>query len=129
MTRLPKDPQRRREVSRLLNAVALATALLGWPERGAAEEQGRLSVTVRQLFEQGHRLEVTAGTEVVWADPHFDRVWLRPGPASPKVERVSGGFRAMFTRPGTYRGVFTVVGAFGAADVYDMTVVVNPRSQ
>ena len=65
-----------------------------------------MTVTVRQLFDLGHRLEVTAGSEVVWADPHFDRVWFPTGAESPKVERVSGGFRAMFTKPGTYRGAF-----------------------
>jgi hypothetical protein len=34
-----------------------------------AEAQERVLVTVRQLFDQGHRLEVPAGAEVVWADP------------------------------------------------------------
>jgi hypothetical protein len=94
---------------------------------GGAVEQ--VTVTVRQLFDQGHRLEVAAGSEVVWADPHFDRVWFPAGADHPKVERLPGGFRATFTRPGTYHGAFTVAGSHGANDVYEMTIVVKPRAQ
>ena len=114
-------------MSRLLSGVALALALLVWLEAGGAEGQERVTVTVRQLFDLGHRVEVTAGSEVVWADPHFDRVWFPAGAESPRVERVSGEFRAMFTKPGTYRGAFTVAAGHGTNDVYNMTVVVKGR--
>ncbi len=73
-------------------ANALAVALLVSLQGGAAEGQERVTVTVQQLFDQKHRLEVTAGSEVVWGDPHFDRVWFPTGADSPKVERLSGGF-------------------------------------
>ncbi|SRR6266496_5345359 len=113
-----------------LKGVALALALLTWLDVGAAEAQERVTVTVQWLFDQKHRLEVTAGTEVVWGDPHFDRVWFPAGADTPKVERLSGGFRAMFAKPGTYRGAFTVTGGGHAtSDVYGMVVVVKPRSQ
>jgi hypothetical protein len=84
---------------------------------------------VRQLFDLAHRIEVSAGGEVVWADPHFDRVWFPAGAENPKVERVPGGFRAVFAKAGTYHGSFTVAGGHGMDDVYNMTVVVKPRSQ
>ena len=117
------------EMSRLLRGVSLTLVLLVWLEGGGAEGQERVAVTVRQLFDLGHRLEVTTGSEVVWADPHFDRVWFPPGPENPKVERVSGGFRAMFAKPGTYRGAFTVTAGHATNDVYTMTVVVKPGGQ
>jgi hypothetical protein len=113
----------------LLRRVALALALLVLLEDAAVEGQERLTITVRQLFDRGHRVEVTAGSEVVWADPHFDRVWFPAGAESPKVERVPGGFRAMFTKSGTYRGAFTVTAGHGTTDVYDMTVVVKAGAQ
>jgi hypothetical protein len=116
-------------MSRLLRGVLLTLALLVWLEGGGPEGQERVAVTVRQLFDLGHRLEVTAGSEVVWADPHFDRVWFPAGAESPKVERVSGGFRAMFTQPGIYRGAFTVTAGHATNDVYNMTVVVKPGSR
>jgi len=116
-------------MSRLLRGAALVLALVAWLEGGVAEAQERMTVTVRQLFDLGHRIEVTAGGEVMWADPHFDRVWFPAGADSPKVERVSGGFRAMFTRPGTYRGAFTVTAGHGTNDVYNMTVVVQAGSR
>jgi len=50
----------------------LGFALLMSVGGGPAEAQERVLVTVRQLFDQAHRLEVPAGTEVVWADPHFE---------------------------------------------------------
>jgi hypothetical protein len=98
-----------------------------WAAAGLEAGQERNSVTVRQLFDRGHRLEVSAGDEVVWADPHFERVWFPAGAQNPKVQRVPGGFRAVFAKPGTYRGAFTVAGGHGTNDVYDMTVVVKPR--
>lgn len=116
-------------MTRLPRGVVLALALLVWLVGGAVGAQERVTVTVRQLFDQGHRLELTAGSEVVWADAHFDRVWFPAAAESPKVERVPGGFRAKFTKPGTYRGAFTVTAGHGTNDVYDMTVVVKPGGQ
>ena len=116
-------------MSRSLRGATLALALLASLEGGAAEGQERVTITVRQLFDLGHRLEVTVGSEVVWADPHFDRVWFPAGAESPKVERVSGGFRAVFTKPGTYRGAFTVTAGHATNEVYNMTVVVKSGSQ
>jgi hypothetical protein len=54
----------------------LGFALLMSVGGGPAEAQGRVLVTVCQLFDQAHRLEVPAGTEVVWADPHFEHGWF-----------------------------------------------------
>ena len=106
---------------------ALVLVLTMWATPGLVEGQARTSITVRQMFDAGHRLEVSSGQEVVWADPHFERVWFPAGADDPKVQRVPGGFRAVFTKPGTYRGAFTVAGGHGTTDVYDMTVVVKPR--
>lgn len=79
-------------MTRLPRGVGLALALLVWLVGGGAiGAQERVTVTVRQLFDQGHRLELTAGGEVVWADAHFDRVWFPAGTGSPKVERMPGG--------------------------------------
>jgi hypothetical protein len=60
-------------MSRWLSGIALGATLLTSVGAGPAEAQERVLVTVRQLFDQDHRLEVPAGTEVVWADPHFER--------------------------------------------------------
>jgi hypothetical protein len=73
----------------------LTLALLAGLGGEAAEAQSRVTVTVQRLFDQAHRIEVAEGAEVLWADPHFDRVWFPAGADSPKVERVSGGFRAV----------------------------------
>lgn len=94
-----------------------------------AGAQERVTVTVRQLFDQAHRIEVAEGAEVVWADPHFDRVWFPAGAGSPKVERVPGGFRAVFDKVGTYRGAFTVTAGHGTQDVYNLIVVVKPGAR
>lgn len=115
-------------MSRGLSLVALLFTLLSIDGR-AAEAQDRVTVTVQQLFDRGHKLEVAAGGEVVWADPHFERVWFPAATGNPKVERVDGGFRATFPRPGTYRGAFTVVAGHATNDVYNMIVVVKPRPQ
>ena len=114
-------------MGRTLRGAGLALMLLTWFGGSLTEAQERTTVTVRQLFELGHRLEVSAGAEVVWADPHFERVWFPAGAEAAKVQRVPGGFRAAFTKPGIYRGAFTVAGGHGTNDVYDMTVVVKPR--
>jgi len=64
-----------------------------------AEAQDRVSVTVRQLFDQGYRLEEPAGTEVVWADLHVDRVWFPAATENPEVGRAASRFRTTFTKP------------------------------
>jgi hypothetical protein len=75
--------------------------LVTWLGAGLTDAQEQVTVTVRQLFDLGHRVEVSAGGEVVWADPHFDRVWFPAGAENPNVERPPGGFRAVFTKAGT----------------------------
>lgn len=116
-------------MSRWLSGVVLVFALLMSVDRGVVDAQDRLNVTVQQLFDRGHRLEVSAGGEVVWADPHFERVWFPTGAGNPRVERVVGGFRATFVKPGTYRGAFTVVAGHATNDVYKMIIVVKPRPE
>ena len=112
-----------------LRGLVLAVLLLALPNAAAVVAFERMTVTVRQLFDEKHRLEVPAGTEVAWVDPHFERVWLKPGRDTPKVDRMTGGFRATFPKPGTYHGAFTVTGGHATADVYDMTILVKPRPQ
>lgn len=114
-------------MSQWLTGIALVFILPASLGGVPAEAQDRVLVTVRQLFDQGHRLEVPAGTEVVWADPHFERVWFPTGAENPTVRRVAGEFRATFAKPGTYRGAFTVVGGHRTNDVYSMIVVVKPQ--
>jgi hypothetical protein len=116
-------------MSRWLRGIALGFTLLMSAGGGPAEAQERVLVTVRQLFDQAHRLEVPAGAEVVWADPHFERVWFPTGAENPTVKRVAGEFRATFAKAGTYRGAFTVVGGHRTNDVYSLVVVVKPRPQ
>ena len=115
-------------MSRWLRGCALVFTLLTSLE-GEAEAQDRVLVTVRQLFDGLHRLEVPAGTEVVWADPHFDRVWFPAAAGNPKVKRIAGEFSATFVKPGTYRGAFTVVAGHATNDVYSMIIVVKPRPE
>ena len=89
--------------------------------------QQRRTVTVKELFALKHQLEIDVGTEVVWADPHFDRVWFPRG-AGPSLRRTDDGLAAVFDKPGKYQGAFTVVGGHGTADVYSMTILVRgPR--
>ena len=85
----------------------------------------QVRMTVEQLFKSNHQIEVAAGTEVVWADPRFDRVWFPVGSGAPRVDRGSEGLHAVFTRPGTFRGSFTVVAGHGTTDVYQLTVTVR----
>ena len=89
--------------------------------------QSRVVVTVQELIQRAHRMEVAAGTEVVWEDPHFDRVWFPPRSDAPVVERTEQGFRALFSKRGTYRGAFTIVGGHGSTDVYPLIVTVEER--
>ena len=84
-------------------------------------------VTVQELIQRDHRIEVRAGTEVVWGDPHFDRVWLAPRAGAPTVERTAQGFRAVFSKPGTYRGAFTIVGGHRSDDIYPLIVTVTEQ--
>jgi hypothetical protein len=114
-------------MSRCLRVLALLVTLVMWVGGDVAEAQDRVLVTVSQLFDQRHRLEVPVGTEVVWADPHFERVWFPTGAENPTVKRVAGEYRATFAKAGTYRGAFTVVGGHRTNDVYNLIVVVKPR--
>ena len=90
-----------------------------------ARAQAPVVITVQQLIDRDHRLEVRAGTEIVWGDPHFERVWLAPRDGAPSVERSAQGFRAVFSTPGTYRGAFTIVGGHRSNDVYPMVITVT----
>jgi hypothetical protein len=90
---------------------------------GATADSRRV-VTVEELFELNHQLTIEAGTEVVWGDPHFERVWF-PSNVGPKVKRTKDGFVTVFQTPGTYRGRFTVVAGHGTTDVYSITVIVK----
>ena len=96
---------------------------------GQVWAQGQMRLTVQDVFKSNHQIEVTAGSEVVWADPHFDRVWFPTGSGAPRVERGSDGLHAVFTQPGVYRGGFTVVGGHGTNDVYEMTITVKGASK
>jgi hypothetical protein len=86
-------------------------------------------MTAQELFKSNHQIEVVVGTEVVWADPHFDRVWFLAGSGAPRVERGSEGLHAVFSRTGTYRGSFTVVSGHETFDVYQLTVTVREASK
>ena len=89
---------------------------------GVLAQQPRV-VTVQELFASNHRLEVDAGTEVIWADPHFERVWFPRG--GPNVSPTKAGLATRFDTPGTYQGVFTLSGGHSAGDMYSMTIVVR----
>jgi hypothetical protein len=115
----------------LLGAVVATASITGAqgprPATPAAETDGRsrLTVTVQELIERDHRLTVTAGTEVFLSDPHFERVWFPSGDLAPRVERTGQGFRALLSKPGTYRGAFTIVGGHRSDDVYPLIVTVT----
>src|SRR6516164_233379 len=89
----------------LAAAFSVTTAQESRPAIPAPEDAAhpRRSVTVQELIQSNHRLTVTAGTEVVWSDPHFGRVWFPSSGENPRVERTEQGFRAVFPKPGTYR--------------------------
>jgi hypothetical protein len=95
--------------------------------RAETDSGSRLTVTVQELIQRDHRLTVTAGTEVFWSDPHFERVWFPAGGSAPHVERTEQGFRAVFSTPGTYRGAFTIAGGHRSNDVYPLIVTVTER--
>lgn len=104
-------------------ALILSTSVLA-----AAAQRPQVAVTVQDLIQTNHRLEVVAGTEVLWRDPHFDRVWFPSGRKSPRVERAEVGFRTVFDKPGTYRGKFTIAGGgHQTGDVYPLIVTVSPQ--
>ena len=104
--------------------VAIATIVVG---PATVRAQTPVVTTVQQLIDRDHRLEVRAGTEIIWSDPHFERVWLSPREGAPRVERSAQGFRAVFSTPGTYRGAFTIVGGHRSNDVYPMVITVTER--
>ena len=116
-------------VIRVLRSLVLIGALFAAPVGSDSADGDRITLTVRQLFDQAHRISVPAGTEVVWADPHFERVWFPAGSGAPTIERVANGFRARFVTPGTYRGAFTVVAGHQTNDVYNLVVVVGPSTR
>lgn len=107
----------------LIQMLIALTVLTMWISHAGAQQQVR--VTVQGLFKSNHQIEVVAGTEVVWADPHFDRVWFPAGSGAPRVERGLEGPHAVFLRPGTYRGSFTVVAGHATNDIYELTVTVR----
>lgn len=109
-------------VSRRVRRASIAL-IAGLVVSTAAAAPRRL-VTVKELFELNHRIEIKVGTEVVWADPQFDRVWFPPG-SCPELRRTTDGLTGVFGTPGTYQGRFTVVAGHGTADVYPLTVVVH----
>jgi len=111
--------------SRARACIVVALALLSLPL--VARAQSRVVVTVQELIQRDHRLEVPAGTEVVWGDPHFERVWFPSRSGAPIVERTEKGFRAVFSKPGIYRGAFTIVGGHRSDDVYPLIVTVTER--
>jgi type II secretory pathway pseudopilin PulG len=116
----------------LASIVATASTTAGQGSRQATpaaetDSRSRLIVTVQELIQRDHRLTVTAGTEVFWSDPHFERVWFPSGDPAPRVERSGQGFRAVFSTPGTYRGAFTIVGGHRSNDVYPLIVTVTER--
>jgi hypothetical protein len=105
-------------------AVSLVLATLG---PLVVSAQPRIVVTVQELIQRDHRLEVAAGTEVAWNDPHFERVWFPARAGQPRVERTTQGFRAVFAKAGTYRGAFTIAGGHRSEDVYPLIVTVTER--
>jgi hypothetical protein len=115
--------QRRAYVTALM-----ALAMLAAVTAASVMAQQRRTVTVKEMFALNHQLEIDVGTEVVWADPHFDRIWFPRG-AGPSLRRTESGMAAIFDKPGKYQGVFTVAGGHGTADVYSMTIVVKGRPQ
>lgn len=103
----------RRAGMRELLAIVIAVAVLWAPL--TAQSETPTVVTVQELIQRDHRLSITVGTEVFFSDRHFERVWFPRAMDAPRVERVDGGFRAVFTKAGTCRGPFTIVGAIEAA--------------
>lgn len=123
---LADEARQRMRACRLLGLM-LGLALGSLPVASAGGELV-VTVTVKDLIASGHRIEIGVGTRVVWADPHFERVWFASGSGAPSVERTAGAFEARFDKAGVYRGVFTMAGTRGTRDVESLTVVVRePR--
>ena len=112
-------------MGRVASAWMLVAALVVFVWAPGTEAQALVKVTVQDLFKSNHQIVVSPGTEVVWADPHFDRVWFASGSGAPRLQRDPDGYRAVFTAPGTYRGTFTVVMGHGPTEIYQMTVTVR----
>src|SRR5215468_2450235 len=106
--------------------IVLASLVVAVAVSGAVAQQS-VVVTAQELIQRNHRIEVPAGTEIVWGDPHFGRVWLAPRAGAPTVERTAQGFRAVFSKPGTYRGAFTIVGGNRSDDIYPLIVTVTEQ--
>ena len=96
------------------------------PVVGSSESEAKMFVTAKDLIASGHRIHVTTGTEVVWNDPHIDRVWFPPN-SGIRVQRTGAGLSAAFPRPGRYEGRLTMVGTTGGggSDVMPLTVIVT----
>ena len=107
--------------------LAVLVGMLGVVAVAAGQPGSLVVVTVQELIQRDHRLMVPAGTEVLWQDAHFERVWFPASGNNPRVERAEKGFRAVFDKPGTYRGRFTIAGGHQSADIYPLTVTVTER--
>jgi hypothetical protein len=106
----------------VLGIVIAASLLAG--VSGAAEP--KVFVTAKGVMASNHRIEVMVGTEVIWSDPHVDRVWFPPA-SGIRVQRTGEGLSAVFPRPGRYEGRLTMAGTLGtgAADVMPLVVIVK----
>ena len=121
---------RRLGAARILTVVLVAgAAVVAVAGSGAAQTGAHphRDVTVQELFTLNHRLDVEAGTVVVWKDSHFERVWFPTG--GPTVTRTPTGLATAFDAPGAYRGRFTVAGGIhGTNEIFPITVVVRQPS-
>lgn len=70
-------------------------------------------------------LEVETGTEVVFADTRFLSLEIVPDEGAPEARRITGGFTALFTTPGTFRFV-SIVSGFERAERVPGEVIVRP---
>ena len=121
---------RRLGVDRTLTVILAGAAIMAIAGSGAAQTPAppHRDITVQGLLTLNHRLEVDAGTVVVWKDPHFDRIWFPSG--GPGVTRTPEGPTTRFDVPGEYRGRFTVAGGVHGTtgEVFPVTVVVRRPS-
>lgn len=122
---------RRLGAERILTLMILVAGAAIVPLAGSGAAQTRAQphrdITVQELFTLNHRLDVEAGTLVLWKDPHFERVWFPT--SGPAVTRTPAGLTSLFDTPGEYRGRFTVVGGIhGTSEIFPLTVVVGRRS-
>ena len=117
-------------MTRILSLVVLTCmAAVSLSGSGAAQTHANVQreVTVQELFALNHRLELEAGTVVVWKDPHFERIWFPT--SGPAVTRTPAGLTTAFDAPGEYRGRFTVVGGIhGTSEIFPITIVVRRLS-